>query len=193
MKKIYALILSLVTITTYAQQQAGDLSIQFSGNYSTTKYIVNDITIKSFGGNLYVKIGKFFTPNIELGLKPNLFFTPKIKTNPDDATDVKYSLRTDFGLGLYGTYSFLMPNGKFLPYGGAEIAYRPLGEDDAALNLGPYVGIKYFLTEKINIDANLSALMALASTFGNEVKGVNIRPTWAFNVGIGVIISRDNP
>ncbi|HMJ68186.1 MAG TPA: outer membrane beta-barrel protein [Cyclobacteriaceae bacterium] len=192
MKKVYALILSLASLTAYAQQQAGDLSIQFSGNFNTSKYKIGSYTNKNFNGNIYVKIGKFFTQNIELGLKPNIFFFTEQKANPNDSKDVKYSLKSNFGLGLYGTYSFLTPGAKFLPYAGAEVNYLPLGED-AAVNLGPYAGCKYFLTEKINIDANLNCLVTLASTFGNDLQSVHFSPTWQFNVGIGVIISKDNP
>jgi hypothetical protein len=192
MKKVYVLILWLVSITTYAQQQAGDLSIQFSGNYSTSSIEIDGRKTKFFNGNIYVKVGKFFTPNLELGLKPNIFFTPKEKVNPNDEEDIKYSLKTDFGMGLYGTYSYLLPNGKVMPYGGAEVNYTPRGED-ASVNLGPYAGVKYFLTEKINIDANLNYLITLASTQGNDTKGVDFSPILMFNIGIGVIISKDNP
>jgi len=191
MKKVYALVLSLIAFASYGQQQAGDLSIQFSGNYSTSKVEYDGIKVKNFFGNIYVKVGKFFTPNLELGLKPNVFFTPKVKAN-DDPKKTKYSLKTDFGLGLYGTYSFLLPNGKFLPYAGAEINYLPI-QDDASVNLGPYAGVKYFLTEKINIDANLNCLINLASTYGNDFTDVEFSPTFQFNIGIGVIISKDNP
>ena len=190
MNKIYVLILfAVLSSEVYAQQQAGDLSIQFSGNYFSQSIEYNNIKRKAFSGNVYVKLGKFFTQNIEMGLKPNIFFTSKEKANPNDASDVKYSLKTTFGLGLYGTYSFLTADGKFLPYGGAEVNYLPF-QDDATVNLGPYIGCKYFVTEKINIDANLNYLINLASTYGNSVRGLDISPTLQFNIGIGVIISK---
>jgi outer membrane protein W len=192
MKKVYVLILSLASFTTYAQQQAGDLSIQFSGNYTSSSIEVAGRKTKFYAGNVYVKVGKFFTPNLELGLKPVLYFSPDVKINPKDANDIKYKLKTDFGMGLYGTYAFLLPGGKFMPYGGAELNYKPQG-DDATLNLGPYAGVKYFLTEKINIDANINYLITLASTYGNDLQNVKISPTLQFNIGIGVLISKDNP
>lgn len=192
MKKVYLLILSLASISGYAQQQAGDLSIQFSGNYTTNSIEIDGRKQRFFSGNVYVKIGKFFTPNLELGLKPNVHFSPRVKVNPSDSRDLKYSLRADFGLGLYGTYSYLMPDGKFMPYGGAEVNYVPSG-DEASINLGPYAGVKYFLTEKINIDANFNYAIKLASTTGNDQRDINYSPILQFNVGIGVIISKDNP
>jgi len=192
MKTLYALILSFVAIASYGQQQAGDLSIQFSGNFTTSKVEYNGFKLKQYNGNIYVKIGKFFTNNIELGLKPNIIFSTVTRENPRDANDPKYSIKTNIGLGLYGTYSALLPGGKFMPYGGAEVNYLPI-QNDASVNLGPYGGVKYFLTEKINIDANLNCLINLASTYGNLYKDVRFSPTWMFNVGIGVIISKDNP
>ncbi len=190
MKKFYVLILSLViTASAYSQQQAGDLSVQFSGNYVSQNVKFDGRKFKSYSGNIYVKVGKFFTQNIEMGLKPNIFFSQKEKVNPNNENDIKYSLKATFGLGLYGTYSFLTANGKFLPYAGAEVNYLPF-LDEATVNLGPYAGVKYFVTEKINIDANLNYLINLASTYGNSVKGLDISPTLQFNIGVGVIISK---
>ena len=193
MKKIYILVLSFALISSaYAQQKAGDLSIQFSGNYVTQKVEYDGHKFKSFSGNIYVKLGKYFTDNLELGLKPNIFFSPKTKSlSKSDPLDIKYSLKATVGLGLYGTYSFLTADAKFMPYGGAEVNYLPF-QDDATVNLGPYVGCKYFVTEKINIDANLNYLINLASTYGNDVKGLDISPTLMFNIGVGVIISKDD-
>lgn len=192
MKKLYALILSLASLTVYGQQQAGDLSIQFSGNYTSSSVQYREfgsnaklVKIKSFAGNIYVKVGKYFTNNIELGLKPNVFFMPKEKKVGEE---IKYSVKTTIGLGLYGTYSFLTADAKWMPYGGAEVNYLPIG-DEATLNLGPYAGCKYFLTEKINVDANLNYLITLASSYGNLVRDLKFSPTLQFNIGIGVIIS----
>jgi outer membrane protein W len=192
MKKLYMLILSLVvTATAFSQQQAGDLSIQFSGNYFSQNVQFDGKKFKSYSGNIYLKLGKFFTQNIEMGLKPNIFFSPKEKVNPNNDQDIKYSLKTTFGLGLYGTYSYLTADGKFMPYGGAEVNYLPFG-DEATLNLGPYVGVKYFVTEKVNIDANINYLINLASSYGNSVKGLDISPTTMLNLGVGVIISKSD-
>lgn len=179
-----------------AQQEQGDLSIQFSGNFTSQTIEYRDFNNDGFktklvSGNIYVKIGKFFTPNIEMGVKPNIYFSPKITANTREPGKPKTTLKTTVGFGLYGTYSFLTADAKFMPYGGAEVNYIPVGSE-ATVNLGPYVGVKYFVTETINIDANINYLVNLASTYGNEVRGLDISPLLQFNLGIGVIIGKRN-
>jgi outer membrane protein W len=191
MKILYTIAFVLLTHCLLAQQQAGDLSIQFSGNYISQRIVIDNKTTKIYAGSIYLKFGKFFTPNIELGVKPNLFFSPRIETNPRDPNDTKTKLKTTLGLGLYGAYSFLTADGKFMPYCGVEVNYLPSG-DEATVNLGPYAGVKYFVTERINIDANINYLINLASTYGNETRdlGLEIKPLFQFNIGVGVIIGK---
>ena len=191
MKKIITLIFTLSSFYAIAQQQKGDLSIQFSGNYMQQKYSASGIDFKFGGGNIYLKLGKYFTQNLELGIKPNLAINlePKIETTGDKTT-IKSKLRTNLGFGVYGTYSFLTSDGKFLPYVGAELAYAPLG-DEQSVNLGPYCGLKYFVTERINIDGNLSFLLNLG-TSAEESKDYQVGPMFNYNIGIGVLIGKLN-
>lgn len=191
MKKLCVIVAFLAFITANAQQQQGDIAIQFSGNYYSQKVTFNDTDIKSFGGNIYVKLGKYFTQNLELGVKPNIGFFPKTETETvGGETKFKQKLDANFGFGLYGTYSFLTADAKMMPYGGAEISYVPSG-DESTVNLGPYAGVKYFLSEKINLDANLSYLLGLGSTYGSS-DDVKIGGLLNFNLGIGVILGKIN-
>lgn len=188
MKKLSVIVALLAFfVSANAQQQQGDLAIQFSGNYFSQKVTVNDTDIKTFGGNIYVKLGKYFTQNLELGVKPNIAFFPKTEV---EGTTIKQKLDANFGFGIYGTYSFLSNDGKMLPYAGAEISYVPSGEE-STVNLGPYAGVKYFLSEKINVDANLSYLLGLGSTYGQS-DNVKIGGLLNFNLGIGVILGKIN-
>jgi outer membrane protein W len=193
MKSIYTLIFCVLTTAAFSQQQAGDLSIQFSGNYTSNSISFGNTSIKTRQGNIYLKLGKFFTPNIELGLKPNVLFSPDIKPDPKNSEKTITTLKTSLGLGIYGTYSFLTADAKFMPYGGAEVNYLPVSGGDATVNVGPYAGVKYFVTEKINIDANVNYLINLASTYGNETVGLDISPLFQVNIGVGVIIGKLNP
>ena len=70
----------VIALSVHAQQQQGDLAIQFSGNYFSQNVTFNDTKIKSFGGNIYVKLGKYFTQNLELGVKPNVGFFPETES-----------------------------------------------------------------------------------------------------------------
>lgn len=192
MKKISVIVVFLAfVLIAKAQQQQGDLAIQFSGNYFSQKVTFNDFEVKSFGGNIYVKLGKYFTQNLELGVKPNIGFFPNTESKiVDGKIESKTKLKTNFGFGIYGTYSFLTADAKMMPYGGAEISYVPSG-DESTVNLGPYAGVKYFLSEKINIDANLSYLLGLGSTYGQS-DNVKIGGLLNFNLGIGVILGKIN-
>ena len=191
MKKLFVIVAFFAFVSAKAQQQQGDLAIQFSGNYFSQKVTFNDLEIKSFGGNIYVKLGKYFTQNLELGVKPNVGFFPETEikmVNGEPKPEQK--LKANFGFGIYGTYSFLTSDGKMLPYAGGEISYVPSG-DESTVNLGPYAGVKYFLSEKINVDANLSYLLGLGSTYGTS-DDVKIGGLLNFNLGIGVILGKIN-
>ena len=185
MKKLITLILISVSAACLAQQQKGDLSIQFSGNYikQNVKYAGENFDYAA--GNIYVKFGQFFTPNIELGVKPNMFFY----LEESESDPKKKKLKTDIGFGVYGTYSVLTPDGKMIPYAGGEINYVPSGKE-STVNLGPYFGLKYFVKENINIDANLNYSFNVGSTYGDG--DLDIGALVMFNVGIGVILGTLN-
>jgi hypothetical protein len=194
MKNIFTLCALVASLNVFAQQQKGDLSVQFSGNYFKQRVTLDDLKYKFGAGNIYVKVGKFFTTNLEMGVKPNVnmvLFTEEETTKSGEIVKTKSKLRTNIGFGIYGTYSFLTNDGKFLPYGGAEISYVPIG-DEKTINLGPYAGVKYFVSERINVDANLSWLTNLGSTY-EEPKGFyNIGPLFNCNIGVGVLIGKVN-
>lgn len=193
MKNILTTLAILASLSVFAQQQKGDVAIQLSGNYYSQKTTFgNDITRIRFG-NIYVKIGKYFTTNFELGVKPNINFM-MVNENRPTATDpvrIKQRFLANFGMGLYGTYSFLTSDGRFLPYAGAELGYVPV-DRDATINLGPYAGVKYFVTERINIDANLSFLLNLGSTYEQARGDYEIGPLFTYNMGIGVLLGKLN-
>jgi outer membrane protein W len=161
MKKLITIMAIMASFSVYGQQEKGDLAVQFSGNYYSQRIKFGDQTERSLFGNIYVKIGKYFTQNLELGLKPNVSFMldKEFKLNGSEV-EVTDKFVANIGFGLYGTYSFLTADAKFLPYVGAELNYVPI-QKEATINLGPYAGIKYFVTERVNIDANLSFLLNL--------------------------------
>ncbi len=194
MKNIFTLCALVVSLGAFAQQQKGDLSIQFSGNYYQQRVVLDNKNYRFGLGNIYLKVGKYFTDNVEMGLKPNAAFalsTEEKTSKSGEVTSTKSKLTTSLGFGIYGTYSFLTANGKFLPYAGAELAYAPI-EKEKVINLGPYAGVKYFVSERINVDANLSWLMNLGSTYEEPRDAYLVKPMWNFNIGIGVLIGKLN-
>lgn len=194
MKNIFTLCAFVLTISAFGQQQKGDLALQFSGNYIQNTFVIDSKNYRYGGGSIYVKVGKFFTNNLELGLKPNVSFsliTEPVVSRRGDIVDTKKTFTSNLGFGLYGTYSFLSNNGKLLPYGGAELSYAPV-QKEKIVNFGPYIGLRYFVTERINIDANSSWLMNLGSTSEEPRDDFRVRPTWTYNIGVGVLIGKLN-
>lgn len=194
MKNIFTLFALVLVFNAFGQQQKGDLALQFSGSYVQSTFVIDSKNYRFGGGNIYVKVGKFFTNNLELGLKPNVAFsliTEPVSNKKGDIVDTKKTFTTDLGFGIYGTYSFLSSNGKLLPYGGAELAYAPV-QKDKIINLGPYLGLRYFITERINVDANSSWLVNLGSTSEEPRDDFRVRPMWTYNVGVGVLIGKLN-
>lgn len=191
MKKILSMLALGISVAAFSQQQAGDITLQFSGNFFSQRFEIADVPSRIVGGNMYVKIGKFFTQNLEMGVKPNLLFSPEFKENRQDPTKNKTTVKTNVGFGIYAAYAWLSPNGKYNPYGGAEINYQPSGRD-AFVNLGPYIGLRYFITERINVDTNINWLINLGSTFGNDIRaaGYEISPAVNLNIGVGVILGK---
>jgi len=190
MKKLLLIIASsIVAFTVHAQQEKGDLSLQFSGNYYSQTVNYGSTEIKSSAGNIYMKVGKFFTQNVEMGVKPNVSFFPEVDSKiVDGKIETTQKLKTNVGFGIYGTYSFLTADAKMMPYAGAEISYVPSGEE-STVNLGPYAGLKYFVTERINIDANTSYLINLGSSYEDQ-GDLSIGGLFTFNIGVGVILGK---
>jgi hypothetical protein len=185
MKKHLIIMSVCASLTCFAQQQKGDLSIQFSGNYYSQKVKFAGTTYQSSAGNIYIKFGQFFTPNIELGVKPNIRFF----LEPSSSDSKKKVVKTNVGFGVYGTYSFLTADGKFMPYGGGEINYIPVG-NASTVNLGPYGGVKYFIKENINIDANASYSFTVGNSFGEG--SFDPGQLLMINIGVGVILGKLN-
>lgn len=156
MKKLFLILALCISVSAFAQIEQGDKNVTFSATY---------IGIEGFSfGIINAKLGYYVTQNIEVGAKPNIIITEE---------------STDFGLGAYGTYNWLTQDAKLLPYAGAEISFLPVGEETIT-TLGIYGGSKYFITERVNVDAGLNLQKSLSSdTFDGTV--------FIFQVGIGFI------
>ncbi len=191
MKKTKLTLLSILfALTAFGQQEKGDLAIQFSGNYISQKIEAAGFSLNVSSGNIYLKIGKFVSQKLELGVKPNLSFQPGRSGLETAGVDVS------FGFGSYATYSFLTEGAKAFPYLGAEVNFSPAGKDadgnsQMTINLGPYAGLKYFLNEKVNLDVGFNYMANVANNFdaGADLK---IGGLFTFNVGIGVILGKVN-
>ncbi|CAN5317351.1 hypothetical protein BH09BAC3_BH09BAC3_11650 [soil metagenome] len=155
MKKLFALILFTSVISAAsAQQQAGDYQVQAQFAY----YSFSGLSY----GTLYLNGSKFITDHIEVGISPQLTF----------------STETTFNLSFYGNYNFLTKDAKMVPYAGASIFLIDLGSENSDAGFGLKGGLRYFLTERVNIDAGPQVVFAGGETL------------FVFTAGLGFIFGR---
>ncbi|TVR58805.1 MAG: hypothetical protein EA422_15660 [Gemmatimonadales bacterium] len=125
-----------------AQQQAGDIELQFTGTYFTT--VGTDFSFAS--GIIQGKGSYFFTDRVELGAFPSL----AISSSDSGVTD--YS----FGLGVFGSYSFLMEDATTVPYVGFQWWKQDL---DADVDwVGVNAGFKFFFSPQVALDLGANYL-----------------------------------
>jgi len=143
MKKIICvLFLFLLTNTAFAQQQKGDSEIQISG-FATL------VDGNGFG-SVFLKFGKYFTDNLQLGISPSLFF------QTGDFGD------TTIGAGAFLNYSFLASDAKTVPYFGFSYRKEDIEEWDFDNGrIGAQLGFKQFVTPKTAFDVAGNYLFAI--------------------------------
>lgn len=168
MKTKILIVLLAVNISVYAQVEKGDMSLSINGSYSKTG------DENSFG-LINAKFGRFFTQNIEVGVKPQLQFGKGYSGT---------------GLGAYGTYNFLTSAGKLLPYAGLEISTLSQsydeGDDISQTDLGLYAGTKLFFSEAVFVDFGLNVSTNLSTSVESYDPGTLIM----FNIGLGFILGK---
>lgn len=160
MKKLVLIAFALMLSTAvFAQVEKGDINL--SGSLSYIKYPDIDGM-----GQFDAKGGYFLTQNLELGTSLQLYFMKDVGV----------------GIGPYASYNFLTEDAKLMPYAGAGFSFLAIA-GISATSVGVNGGVKYFLTEKINIDSGIT----LQQSFG-DLKGT----MFMARVGIGFIMGKLN-
>ena len=165
MKKLLFVVLILVSTVAYSQVEKGDVSLTFNVSFTSTN--------GSGIGSINAKLGRFFTQNVEVGVRPQILIGDGFTT---------------YGTGAYGTYNFLTTDGKILPYIGVDLSVMQTETDllgFTVINAGGYGGAKYFITEAINVDAGIIYSSQIA---GDELGGS--ASTFMMNIGIGFIFGK---
>lgn len=180
-----ALLTTLSVTTTFSQVQKGDSNIGL--NTQISSIVGTDAT--NANGSIFLSYQYYITNNISLGAGPLLSFS---------STDATSS--TTLGLNLFANYNFLLPNGKTLPYLGAQYSYSNSYIDSDATytdvtnkSIGVNGGIKYFLSERVNLDGNLSYTSIISTSV--EMDGSFFEPDpeggiVQFTFGLGVILGK---
>lgn len=171
MKPIIIFSLFLLSMGVSAQQEKGDFQIQAQMNFTS---VSTSGTATSLGMIMF-NVSRFFTKNIEAGISPQIMI-------------IKNAGSTR--LALFSNYSFLTKDAKLVPYAGAQILISAQKQPEVGANaqityankttvgFGLRGGARYFVTERINIDA------------GPNLSFSNKTTTFVFNIGVGVILGK---
>jgi hypothetical protein len=145
-----------------AQQEAGDIELQFTGSILTTMgQDRGSITL----GIFQAKGGYFLTDRIEVGGFPSVTFV-RATVQPDDWPTEVTTSETKVGLGIFGTYSFLAADATTVPYVGAQFYRIDLTDEDETGWLGASLGLKFYMTPRTAFDVGGNGLVGLGNDGG---------------------------
>ena len=179
---LFLVFVFLAVIHSQGQVQKFDQSLGFG------------LDVSSFGGdanqtttNFYFNYTFYFTKNISVGVGPRFGWS--------NSSDQKSST---IGYNGFINYSFLTKGGFVLPYFGAQfsqLSQKQGGSDDKFVtnSVGGNVGIKFFLTERLNIDNNLSFTRIISGSDATKELDLDVDGSIIqLNIGLGYIIGRKN-
>ncbi|MEQ8925901.1 MAG: outer membrane beta-barrel protein [Fulvivirga sp.] len=186
--KITFLLLCAVLFTyamAFAQVQKGDANLGVNASYST----ITGVDTDNGQGTFVFTYQKYVSDNLSLGAGPLYIWN----TSDDVFSQI-------FGLNLFMNYSFLSSNGTTLPYLGLQYSSLIItteSDSDYFENrsgaLGANAGVKFFFTERVNFDANLSytTIIAASTDTGSGLEDTDAEGgILQFTIGLGVIIGK---
>jgi len=163
MKSLFlCLMLSAVVFATpaVAQQQKGDVELQFQGYYFRT--VGSDFEFGS--GNLAGKIGPYITDWLQVGIGPTLSITTTSTTTLNPTTfklEQSSNTTTTFGSTLFIVASILTRGAKAVPYFGAQYFKQDFSNSDDKGSVGINAGLKYYFGKKTALDLSGNYLFTL--------------------------------
>lgn len=136
-----------------AQQEQGDVELEFLGSLHTTVGTEDASGL----GIIQTKVGRFVTDRWQLGAFPSL-----------EVQFARGTTDTRIGGGLFAVYSYLRPNAMTVPYGGASLYKRDLTAGFGASDYwtGVNGGLKFYVDRNIAIDVGGNYLFSLSGADG---------------------------
>lgn len=145
------------------QQQQGDLELQFSGSiFSTVGRDGGSLT----AGLVQSKVGYFVSDRVQIGAFPSVVFSSATVENDLISETVS---DTRFGLGVFGTYSFLAEDASTVPYLGGQLYRIDLTDEDETGWAGVNAGVKLYLNRTTAFDMGGNFLVGLGQSDGSLV------------------------
>lgn len=135
---------------------------------------------------LFLTYTHYLSNRISIGFGPRFGWTK-------DSNDSKSNTT---GYNVFMNYSFLTSGGFVLPYFGFQytnLRQKQEGNDDPLVtnSVGGNFGLKFFVTERFNIDNNFSLTRIISGNDTLDEMGIDADGTvMQVNVGLGYIIGR---
>ncbi|MEP2774156.1 MAG: outer membrane beta-barrel protein [Fulvivirga sp.] len=179
---LLSILLGCLTSTLFAQVQKSDHNLGFS------------LDMNAVGGessesrtNIYVSYTYFLSNRVSLGFGPRFGIS---KDSEDNKTTIS-------GYNVFLNYSFLTNGGFVLPYLGVQYSKVGQKQEDSekftTTSIGGNFGLKFFVTERLNIDNNFSLTRMIAGSDTLDDLGIDVDGTIIqLNIGLGYIIGRKN-
>lgn len=143
----------LATSPAAAQQEKGDVELEFTGSLITSVGASETSGI----GIIQSKLGRFVTDRWELGAFPSL----EVRFN-------EHSTNTRLGAGVFAVYSYLRPDAMTAPYVGGSFYKSDVsaGFDEKDSWLGVNAGLKFYMNSYMAFDMGADYLFALQGQEG---------------------------
>lgn len=201
MRKIALVLFVISSYAGFAQVQKGDSNIGVNTLVST----LVGTGSPNVNGLINLSYQFYVSNNVSLGIGPFYSFSSSKTEGPDFQSE---DWSDTFGLNLFVNYSFLSASAKVMPYLGAQFTYQGTfsGSDLYIGNsyegswtdiynssIGGNAGIKFFVTERVNFDMNLSYTSILSTTIETESSSFEPDPEGGilqFTIGLGVILGK---
>jgi hypothetical protein len=143
-----------------AQQERGDLELQFTGSLLT---VVGQENVSVTSGLFQAKVGYFVTDRIELGAFPSLIYN---RTQVGEHGARTTTSDTKLGMGVFAVYSFLAGDARTVPYAGGQFYRIDLTNEDERGWVGVNGGAKFYLTRRTAFDLGANYLFGLGEQGG---------------------------
>jgi hypothetical protein len=150
----------VLSVPAVAQQQKGDVELQFQGYYFRT--IGTDFEFGS--GNLAGKIGPYITDWLQIGIGPTLSITTTTSSTVNPTTfeiDKTSETTTTFGSTAFIVASILTRGAKAVPYFGAQYFKQDFSDDKDKGSVGFNAGVKFYFSKKAAFDVSGNYLFTL--------------------------------
>jgi hypothetical protein len=155
-----ALVLALVALPAEAQQEQGDVELQFNGSILTT---VGQEGRTFTSGIFQFKGGYFVTDRVELGAFPSVVFQ---RTRVEEGWEGETESATKLGMGVFANYSFLAEDAVTVPYVGLQGYRIDLTDEDETGWVGLNAGMRFYFSRRTAFDVGGNVLMGLGDAGG---------------------------